>query len=323
MAPVHPFPTSLIDCLVAYLALLSPPPSSYHSAVNPSKIVFAGDSSGGALAVSLTLLLSTLLRNNITHIRCWGWDIPISLPAGLALLHPYIDISRALPSVYRNADYDIITPPEPEYPAPLFPADEIWPSTPYRVETYSNATSVIHPLVSPVAATAEILQGFPPTYLCAGYEGLEDEISVFARRLHLAGSYVQFDGYVGMPHCFSFLMPWARLSRRLFATWSKFSRDAVTTAMRPGARPHGATWTDRRGRTTEIPLEDLALQDDVKEGMIALDDGTVERLLTEQRDLRIELEREGVGKWWSLMEQKGKGKRGVRRVGTFEPKKVK
>lgn len=43
LVPQSPFPGSLLDCLVAYLTLLYPPPGSYHEPVDPKHIVIAGD----------------------------------------------------------------------------------------------------------------------------------------------------------------------------------------------------------------------------------------------------------------------------------------
>ncbi|KAG5916479.1 hypothetical protein E4U53_004311, partial [Claviceps sorghi] len=43
LAPQNAFPASLLDCLVAYMTLLYPPPGSFHDAVKPEHIVIAGD----------------------------------------------------------------------------------------------------------------------------------------------------------------------------------------------------------------------------------------------------------------------------------------
>jgi acetyl esterase/lipase len=46
LAPQHPFPAALIDALTAYMYLIDPPESALHQAVDPSKIIIAGDSAG-------------------------------------------------------------------------------------------------------------------------------------------------------------------------------------------------------------------------------------------------------------------------------------
>lgn len=43
LVPQSPFPTSLLDCLIAYLMLLYPPPGAFHDPVKPEHIVISGD----------------------------------------------------------------------------------------------------------------------------------------------------------------------------------------------------------------------------------------------------------------------------------------
>ena len=46
LAPQHPFPAALVDAVLAYKYLIEPPPGAWHSAVDTSKLIIAGDSSG-------------------------------------------------------------------------------------------------------------------------------------------------------------------------------------------------------------------------------------------------------------------------------------
>jgi acetyl esterase/lipase len=46
LAPEHPFPAALLDALAAYMYLIDPPKEALHQAVDPSKIIIAGDSAG-------------------------------------------------------------------------------------------------------------------------------------------------------------------------------------------------------------------------------------------------------------------------------------
>lgn len=57
LAPQSPFPAGLLDVLVVYFSLLYPAPSSAHRAVDPSHIVFAGDSMGGQLVFGLLQII--------------------------------------------------------------------------------------------------------------------------------------------------------------------------------------------------------------------------------------------------------------------------
>jgi acetyl esterase/lipase len=72
LSPQYPFPCALQDCLAAYLYLIRPPTGApcvflrlrkvseneyRHKAIDPSRIVFAGDSAGAALCLSLLCLI--------------------------------------------------------------------------------------------------------------------------------------------------------------------------------------------------------------------------------------------------------------------------
>ncbi|KAF9028446.1 alpha/beta-hydrolase [Hymenopellis radicata] len=123
-APQYPWPCPIQDILAAYLYLIQPPPSARHKAIPASKIVFAGDSAGGGL--SLTLL--TLLR-----------DMGLPMPAGAVLISPWVDLTHSLPSVMNNTPTDIIPP----YgflakPSPLWPVELLPPSTGRVRTTNSN-----------------------------------------------------------------------------------------------------------------------------------------------------------------------------------------
>jgi acetyl esterase/lipase len=297
LAPQDAFPAALLDALVAYLSLLSPPQGSFHAAVCPSRIIIAGDSSGAGLATSLLLLLLTFRRLQITHIRFHGKDVDISgiksqsqtsadpPVAGLAVVSPWLDVSRSLPSVHRNAKWDIIAAPskEDDQPCPNFPSDAIWPTQPPRVETYCEANLVSHPLVSPLAASAKHWVGAPPVYLCVGWEALQDETEVLARRLDEVDVTVAFDGYEGMPHCFS-MVPWNSLGITARRKWAHFCRDAVQGSLH---RREHADWTDKAGAVKHVKFCDLGMSHDEP-----LDDITVNKKLAQQRDRRERLEKQ-------------------------------
>ncbi|CAL1701139.1 unnamed protein product [Somion occarium] len=94
-APQYPWPCPLQDVIAAYLYLTSPPPEALHKPVPSSKIVFAGDSAGAGLC--LTML--TVLR-----------DLGLEQPAGAVLISPWVDLTHSFPSVMHNASTDIIPP---------------------------------------------------------------------------------------------------------------------------------------------------------------------------------------------------------------------
>jgi monoterpene epsilon-lactone hydrolase len=71
LAPEHRFPAALHDAIAAYRWLLA-------TGIEPSDIVFAGDSAGGGLALSALLALR---------------DAGMPLPAGAVLIAPWVDLA--------------------------------------------------------------------------------------------------------------------------------------------------------------------------------------------------------------------------------------
>ena len=72
LAPDHPYPTPILDCVDAYAGLLA-------SGADPARTFFCGDSAGGALTVSV-----------MVHARDRGWP----LPAGGTAISPWCDLTH-------------------------------------------------------------------------------------------------------------------------------------------------------------------------------------------------------------------------------------
>lgn len=239
LAPQDPFPAAIVDALVAYLSLIAPPPGSVHDPVPANKIVLSGDSAGGNLCLALTQTLLSL-RRVFPTIRFHGRAVPIELPAGIAAVSPWCDVTRSMPSVVQNAKFDYLDPPR-QTPTqgslyrPTIPEDDVWPRSPPRVDLYSNASSVLHPLVSPLAARAELWKDAPPVFITLGEEGLMDEDLILARRLHQAGAPVVAEMFEGMPHCFGLIMISTPAGHRFFETLARFCRDAAAGRVTPSA----------------------------------------------------------------------------------------
>ena len=188
LAPQQPFPAALVDALVAYLSLLAPPPGSFHKPIPASNIIFAGDSAGGNLALALMETLLVLRKSIMFH----GKEVPIQLPAGLALNSPWCDVSCSMPSWKANQPFDFLSHPvSPGVPRDQVP-DHIWPTSPPRVHFYCDGPALDHPLVSPITASPEVWSGMPPVFICTGTECLEDEIKLTARNMYLGGGTVVF-----------------------------------------------------------------------------------------------------------------------------------
>ncbi|EEP82566.1 predicted protein [Uncinocarpus reesii 1704] len=296
LAPQNPFPAALLDALIAYLSLLSPPEGALHDPVPAHKIVIAGDSAGAGLSLALIQTLLTLRRLHPQHtIRFHGKDVLIELPAGLALSSPYCDITRSLPSTFRNAKYDYIIPP-PQTPGSLytpypFPADATWPVTPPRVEFYANANMFTHPLISPVAAPKDIWKDMPPIYMHMGEESLEDEGLYLARNIHRVGGTVVLERFEAKPHCFALIMPTTKVAKMCFRTWAQFCTNAVKGEVQ---RTGKATFFDHTMQHVE--KRDLDTLGDLSEE-------EVQKRILEGKNWRMEGEAALVREWKECQEK--------------------
>lgn len=85
LAPEHPFPTALHQCVECYRALITN--------ADPRRVFLAGDSAGGGLCVGV-----------LQRLR----DDGQSMPAGAMLLSPWLDLCFTGESIERNARYDYI-----------------------------------------------------------------------------------------------------------------------------------------------------------------------------------------------------------------------
>lgn len=85
LAPQYPFPCGLLDCLAAYLYLLT--------VQDPTETILAGDSAGGGMVVALLCILR---------------DRGLPLPAGAILISPWVDLTHSFPSLAGDAAFDYI-----------------------------------------------------------------------------------------------------------------------------------------------------------------------------------------------------------------------
>ena len=136
LAPEHPYPAAVEDGLAAYAGLLE-------SGVSPARVLVAGDSAGGGLAVA-TLLAAR--------------DRGLPQPAAVAVFSPWADISRSGASMRSKDGTD-----------PLFCYAAMgWYAARYMPNGDRSA-----PLASPVFAT---LAGLPPLLIQVGsHEVLLDD----------------------------------------------------------------------------------------------------------------------------------------------------
>jgi cation diffusion facilitator CzcD-associated flavoprotein CzcO/acetyl esterase/lipase len=163
LAPEHVHPAALEDALAAYRELLG-------RGFDPASIVIAGDSAGGGLAVAMA-----------TRLR----DAGEPLPAGLAILNGWLDLTNSGSSVTTNARGDF-----------GLRRDLIE----MGAELYRGAADAADPELSPVFAD---LSGLPPTYLQVGtHDIILDDSERFAERARAAGVDVGYAPFDGMWHDF-------------------------------------------------------------------------------------------------------------------------
>ncbi|KAG5975115.1 hypothetical protein E4U55_007844 [Claviceps digitariae] len=225
LVPQNPFPASLLDCLVAYLTLLYPPPGSYHDAVKPEHIVIAGDSAGGNLTMALIQVIVELNRMG-EHITWHGEKRDIPIPAATACNSPWLDIAHSSQPYYGKIPevFDYLGPPGDLGSRGLEPC-AIWPANPPRKFMYAADDLMTHPLVSPVMRRD--WAGFPPVYFCAGWERLAYENRFLAQKLQRDGVTMVFEEYEAMPHCFALVLANLAEAKRCMAAWAGFMQQAV------------------------------------------------------------------------------------------------
>jgi monoterpene epsilon-lactone hydrolase len=184
LAPEHPYPAALEDGLGVFDALLQ----EGHDAQD---IVFAGDSAGGNLAISMALKLR---------------DAGRPLPAQVITMSPWLDMENISPTIESNDATDL-----------LIAREGLQANIDRYLEGGADPTD---PLVNPLHAD---FTGFPRLYICASpIESLWDDS---VRLEALAGSHrVDVTLSVGeeMQHVYPFLAgrhPVADAEIRAIAEW--------------------------------------------------------------------------------------------------------
>ncbi len=163
LAPEHPYPAGLQDCVGVYRALLE-------YGYNPDNIIVAGDSAGGGLTMSLLL-----------ELRHTG----LPLPGAAVLLSPFLDLTASGESVTTRAAQD-----------PWFRPEDVH----VVIKYYCPDKDLKDPLISPVFAN---VAGLPPTLVQVGNdEILLSDSTRIAEKLEGAGVDVDLQVFPEMWHVF-------------------------------------------------------------------------------------------------------------------------
>lgn len=167
LAPKHPFPIPVEDCYSAYQWTIL---NADKLGIDKNKIGIGGDSAGGNLAASVTIMLK---------------DRKQQLPVGAMLIYPVMDRRMKTESMKRYTD-------TPVWNAKL--SKMMW-------KAYLKDTNADVKYASPMEA--ESLSFFPRTYIeVAEYDCLHDEGMDFSDRLQQEGVKVELHEEKGTCHGF-------------------------------------------------------------------------------------------------------------------------
>ena len=200
LAPENPFPAAVDDAVATYRGLLA-------QGHLQQQIVVAGESAGGALSLSLMLVLRAART---------------LLPAAAALFSPWTDLAATGESIRTNAAR-----------CAMFNGPDIGPSARY----YLGNADPRNPVASPLYAD---LSGLPPLLIHVGAdETLRDDSTRLAEKAREAGVAVELKVWPVVPHAWQLaphLIPEARQSLRESAeflrrhTAAQTKKDGVTLA---------------------------------------------------------------------------------------------
>ncbi|KAF9175015.1 hypothetical protein BGX21_006027 [Mortierella sp. AD011] len=214
LAPQNPFPAALVDALSSYMWLLDQSVSETFSLddansgnglddkFQPNQIIFMGDSAGGGLALSLSLLL-----------RDHG-----SLPQPLSIVtwSPWLDLTQSLPSFNQNAltdciPYEGFIHKHSEAMDKMFEQEESGkhhgktvgskPKIRQRAQVYCPDSCLRMKFVSPMFETD--YRGIPSVFItCGSAERFTSECILMAARLEEQQQPCRIDIHEDMPHVF-------------------------------------------------------------------------------------------------------------------------
>jgi monoterpene epsilon-lactone hydrolase len=193
LAPEHPYPAAVEDCVGAYEQLLA-------SGVAAADVVLGGDSAGGGLT------LATLMAAR---------DRGLPLPGCAFMLSPLTDVSGAEGgSRVDNVASD--------------PLIALLGAVGYGAAYLGGGAGAVHdPLVSPVYGD---FAGLPPLLIQASRsEILRDDGVRAARAARAAGVACELELYPGLPHVWQ-LLSWLPEARASLASITRFVGTSTPTA---------------------------------------------------------------------------------------------
>lgn len=184
LAPEHPFPAALQDALYAFDWLLN-------QGYSEDKIILAGDSAGGGLAMCVCHYLN---------------DRDRKLPAGIIAMSPWTDLTSSGSSYVDNCEID-----------PIFGKME---NSLIYDSVYIGNYNPKNPYISPLFGD---FSGFPPMLIQVGtHEMLFSDSESVANKAKKQGVKVRFSIYEGMFHVFQLGTTFMPESRKAWVEIGKF-----------------------------------------------------------------------------------------------------
>ena len=174
LAPEHPFPVPLNDCIAAIRWVAS------HGAewgIDPSRIAVAGDSAGANLALAATIALREAGNSPVRGTACmYGCYAP--------------DLNTASEQAYGGGPYLISAP------------EMAWYWNHYLLKPADR----INPLAAPLHAN---LHGLPPLFITASeFDPLRNDSEMLVEKLKAASAPYEFRLWLGTIHASVNLMGW-------------------------------------------------------------------------------------------------------------------
>lgn len=199
VAPEHPFPAALMDAAAGYRWLVE------EKGYEPGKIVIAGDSAGGGLALALVMYLK---------------DQKMALPGGIIAMSPWTDVTLSGESYESNYEID-----------PLFGNSK--ENMLYQC-SYIGDADPKNPWLSPLFGD---FSGFPPMLMQVGeYEVLLSDTLSAAKKAREAGVKVRTSVYDGMFHVFQMGLDLIPESRAAWEEAGEFLRIVYGIQKKPDGK---------------------------------------------------------------------------------------
>ncbi len=196
LAPEHPFPAAVQDAVAAATWLMQ-------DAVQPDRLVVAGDSAGGGLAIATCLSLR---------------DTGQPVPAALVCMSPLTDLAKTGASMRTHAELDPMVTPQS--------------SAAYASRYLGPHGDPKAPLASPLYAD---LAGLPPMLILVGTsEVLLDDSTRIAERARAAGVEVDLQIWDEMIHIWPYFADLIPEGRQAIAIMAKFIQARTGDVPRTG-----------------------------------------------------------------------------------------